>query len=119
MQKDALMQPESRAAYRRLLGDGWTDALESRHPAGGVWTFWDYQAGAWQRDAGFRIDHFLLSPMAADRLTDAQVDKEYRGREKASDHAPVWINLRQRVRSISINARRAVKVPCRKFDRPC
>src|SRR3546814_492575 len=94
MQNDALMQPESRAAYRRLLGDGWTDALESRHPAGGVWTFWDYQAGAWQRDAGFRIDHFLLSPMAADRLTDAQVDKEYRGREKASDHAPVWIDLR-------------------------
>src|SRR3546814_7980464 len=66
MQNDALMQPESRAAYRRLLGDGWTDALESRHPAGGVWTFWDYQAGAWQRDAGFRIDHFLLSPMAAE-----------------------------------------------------
>lgn len=93
MQDDALMQPESRAAYRRLLGDGWTDALASRHPNGGIWTYWDYQAGAWQRDAGFRIDHFLLSPAAADRLSDAQVDKVYRGREKASDHAPVWIQL--------------------------
>lgn len=94
MRDDALMQPESRAAYRRLLADGWTDALASRHPAGGVWTYWDYKAGCWQRDAGFRIDHLLLSPMAADRLTDAQVDKDYRGREKASDHAPVWIELR-------------------------
>ena len=94
MRDDALMQPESRAAYRRLLADGWTDALASRHPAGGVWTFWDYQAGCWQRDAGFRIDHLLLSPIAADRLIDAQVDKEFRGREKASDHAPVWVELR-------------------------
>lgn len=94
MQNDALMQPESRAAYRALLGDGWTDALASRYPGGGVWTFWDYQAGCWQRDAGFRIDHLLLSPMAADRLTDAQVDKDHRGREKASDHAPVWVELR-------------------------
>ncbi|MBB4639791.1 exodeoxyribonuclease III [Rhizorhapis suberifaciens] len=94
MENDALMQPESRAAYRRILGDGWTDALATRYPSGGVWTFWDYQAGCWQRDAGFRIDHFLLSPIAADRLIDAQVDKEYRGREKASDHAPVWVELR-------------------------
>ena len=88
------MQPESRAAYRAMLGDGWTDALAMRHPAGGVWTFWDYQAGAWPRDAGFRIDHLLLSPVAADRLVDAQVDRDYRGREKASDHAPVWVELR-------------------------
>ena len=94
MAADALMQPESRAAYKALLGDGWTDALASRHPAGGVWTYWDYQAGAWQRDAGFRIDHLLLSPAAADRLVDAQVDKAYRGREKASDHAPVWARLK-------------------------
>jgi exodeoxyribonuclease-3 len=94
MASDALMQPESRAAYRTMMADGWTDALASRHPAGGVWTFWDYQAGAWQRDMGFRIDHLLLSPSAADRLVDAQVDKPYRGREKASDHAPVWVELR-------------------------
>lgn len=94
MQGDALMQPESRSAYRTMLGDGWTDAVAMRHPAGGVWTFWDYQAGAWPRDAGFRIDHLLLSPVAADRLVDAQVDRDYRGREKASDHAPVWVELR-------------------------
>ena len=94
MADDALMQPESRAAYNRMLGDGWTDALRTRNPAGGVWTYWDYQAGAWPRDAGFRIDHMLLSPQAADRMTDARVDKEYRGREKASDHAPVWVELR-------------------------
>lgn len=94
MAEDALMQPESRAAYRRLLAQGWTDALRTRAPGGGVWTFWDYQAGAWQRDAGFRIDHMLLSPQAADRLVDAGVDKAYRAREKASDHAPTWVRLR-------------------------
>ena len=94
MSEDALMQPESRAAYRRLLAQGWTDSLRWRWPGGGVWTFWDYQAGAWQRDAGFRIDHLLLSPQAADRLADANVDKAYRGREKASDHAPSWVRLR-------------------------
>ncbi len=94
MQDDALMQPESRAGFRALVAQGWTDALRTRHPAGGVWTFWDYQAGAWQRDAGFRIDHLLLSPVAADRLIDAGVDKDYRAREKASDHAPTWVTLR-------------------------
>ena len=93
MAGDALMQPESRDAWFRLLGDGWTDAVRSRHPAGGVWTFWDYQAGGWQRDHGFRIDHLLLSPALADRLVDAGVDKDHRGREKASDHAPTWAML--------------------------
>ena len=94
MADDALMQPESRQGYRALMAQGWTDALRTRFPGGGVWTFWDYQAGAWQRDAGFRIDHLLLSPIAADRLTGAGVDKDYRGREKASDHAPTWVSLR-------------------------
>ncbi|GMM91853.1 exodeoxyribonuclease III [Qipengyuania sp. MTN3-11] len=94
MASDALMQPESRDAYARMLGDGWTDAIDVLNPRGGVWTFWDYQAGAWQRDHGFRIDHLLLSPELADRMTSAGVDKEYRGREKASDHAPVWVELR-------------------------
>ncbi len=93
MADDALMQPQSRAAYRRMLGDGWTDALATHFPAGGVWTFWDYQAGAWQRDHGFRIDHCLLSPRAADRLIASGVDKEYRGREKSSDHTPVWVEI--------------------------
>ena len=94
MAEDALMQPESRAGFRALVAQGWTDALGTRHPKGGTWTFWDYQAGAWQRDAGFRIDHLLLSPAVADRLIDAGVDKAYRGREKASDHAPTWVRLR-------------------------
>ena len=94
MADDALMQPESRSGYRALVAQGWTDALRTRHPNGGIWTFWDYQAGSWQRDAGFRIDHLLLSPAVADRLVDAGVDKEYRGREKASDHAPTWVRLR-------------------------
>jgi len=93
MASDALMQPESRAAFQRLLGDGWTDALGTLCPAGHVWTYWDYQAGAWQRDNGFRIDHLLLSPVAADRLRSVGVDKEHRGREKASDHAPTWVDL--------------------------
>jgi exodeoxyribonuclease III len=90
---DALRQPESIAAYRVLLGQGWTDALATHYPQGGVWTFWDFQAGAWQRDHGFRIDHLLLSPAVADRLTLCGVDKGHRGREKASDHAPTWIEL--------------------------
>jgi exodeoxyribonuclease-3 len=93
MARDALMQPESRAAFRRILHSGWTDAIRARQPDGAVYTFWDYTAGAWQRDAGFRIDHLLLSPHAADRLLDAGVDKAHRGREKASDHAPTWVKL--------------------------
>ena len=93
MADDALMQPESRDAYARLLADGWTDAIDTLNPRGGVWTFWDYQRGAWQRDHGFRIDHLLLSPELADRMQAAGVDKEYRGREKASDHTPVWVEL--------------------------
>ena len=94
MADDALMQPESRDAYLRLLNDGWTDAIATHNPRGGVWTYWDYQASAWPRDHGFRIDHALLSPECADRLTAAGVDRAYRGREKASDHAPVWVELR-------------------------
>ncbi len=95
MADDALTQPGSRAALRRLVYQGWTDAIRARHPEPErLYTFWDYQAGAWARDAGFRIDHLLLSPQAADRLHGAGVDKAVRGREKASDHAPVWIELR-------------------------
>ena len=93
MRHDALMQPESRAAFRRILNLGFTDAVRARYPAGAIYTFWDYTAGCWQRDAGFRIDHLLLSPQAADRLLDAGVDKDYRGRDKASDHAPTWIEI--------------------------
>ncbi|MGB3738996.1 MAG: exodeoxyribonuclease III [Pontixanthobacter sp.] len=93
MQDDALMQPRSRDAYAQLLTDGWTDAVRTLNPRGGVWTYWDYQAGAWQRDHGFRIDHVLLTPELADAMVSVGVDKEYRGREKASDHTPVWVEI--------------------------
>lgn len=94
MADDALVQPESRAAYRRLLFQGWTDAIRARFPTGRVYTYWDYQMNAWPLDLGLRIDHLLLSPQAADRLLDAGVDKATRGKDKASDHAPTWILLR-------------------------
>ncbi|MBB4631854.1 exodeoxyribonuclease III [Sphingosinicella soli] len=94
MENDALVQPESRAALRRIVNQGWTEALRSVHPSDDhLYTFWDYQAGCWPRNAGLRIDHFLLCPRAADRLTNATVDREARGLEKASDHAPVWIDI--------------------------
>jgi exodeoxyribonuclease-3 len=93
MAHDALMQPESRDALRSIIADGWTDAIRACHPHGPMYTFWDYMAGCWRRDAGFRIDHFLLSSEAKKRLRDAGVDKVYRGREKASDHAPTWIQM--------------------------
>jgi exodeoxyribonuclease III len=90
---DALFQPESRAAYRCLLNEGLTDAVRLCHPEAGVYTFWDYQAGAFQKDDGIRIDHLLLSPQAADRLTAAGIDRFTRGWEKPSDHVPVWVDL--------------------------
>ena len=94
MKDDALFQPESQAAFRRIVNQGWTDALRALHPAQDkLFTFWDYQAGAWPRDAGFRIDHLLCSPQAADRLRGAEVHKWARAEEKASDHAPVAIEL--------------------------
>ena len=94
MRHDALMQPESRAALRRIIHQGWTDSLRALHPTEEqLYTLWDYTAGAWQRDAGFRIDHLLCSPPAADRLAAAGVDKWARGEEKASDHAPTWVQL--------------------------
>ena len=93
-QHDALLQPETREMWRRILHQGWTDALRSLHPAEDkLYTFWDYTAGCWQRDAGFRIDHLLCSPEASDRLLAAGDDKWARGEEKASDHAPTWVEL--------------------------
>lgn len=93
MEHDALMQPESRAAFRRIVHQGWTDALRALHPGEPMYSFWDYTAGAWQRDAGFRIDHLLCDPIAADRLRAAGVDRWARGEDKASDHAPTWVEL--------------------------
>jgi exodeoxyribonuclease-3 len=92
--KDAVMQPETRQAWRRILHQGWTDALRAMHPdEEKLYTFWDYTAGCWHRDLGFRLDHLLCSPEAADRLAGAGVDKWARAQEKASDHAPTWVEL--------------------------
>jgi exodeoxyribonuclease III len=96
---DALFRAEIREAFRRLAAQGWTDALRTLHPGERVYTFWDYFRNAYARDAGLRIDHLLLSPSAAARLKSAGVDRAARGWEKASDHAPVWIELANRARS--------------------
>jgi exodeoxyribonuclease-3 len=90
---DALFAPEVRAAFARLLDQGWTDAVRALHPDETIYTFWDYFRNAYARNAGLRIDHFLLSPEVAPRLAKAQVDVHVRGWEKTSDHAPVWIEL--------------------------
>lgn len=90
---DALFRPEVRDAYRRLLDQGWVDAIRERHPDERVYTFWDYLRNAWDRNAGLRLDHLLLSPSLHGRLVDADVDRHVRGRAKASDHAPAWITL--------------------------
>lgn len=92
-QDDALFRPEVRAAYATLVAQGWTDSLRELHPGERIYTFWDYWRNAWGRDAGLRIDHLLLSPDLAKRLTAAGVDRAVRGREKASDHAPAWVVL--------------------------
>jgi exodeoxyribonuclease-3 len=90
---DALFRPETRAAYRKLLDQGWTDALRETHPDEVIYTFWDYFRDAYGRNAGLRIDHLLLSPALAPKLKAAGVDREVRGREKPSDHAPTWVEL--------------------------
>jgi exodeoxyribonuclease-3 len=92
-QEDALARPESRAAYRRLLNLGLTEAFRVRVQGPEHYSFWDYQAGAWNKDDGIRIDHFLLSPAVADILLDCQIDKHVRAKEKPSDHVPVWVEL--------------------------
>jgi exodeoxyribonuclease-3 len=90
---DALFQPETRQAFRRLKNLGLTEAVRAVSDAADLFTFWDYQAGAWQKNNGIRIDHMLLSPEAADRLVEAGVDRHTRSWEKPSDHVPVWIKL--------------------------
>ncbi len=91
--EDALGLPQSRALFAELVNLGFTDAIRACHPAAGVYTFWDYQAGAFQKDEGIRIDHLLLSPQAADRLQTAGIDRFTRAWEKPSDHVPVWVEL--------------------------
>ncbi|HEX6707151.1 MAG TPA: exodeoxyribonuclease III [Albitalea sp.] len=91
---NALLQPEPRAAYERLLKQGWTDALHALYPDKPPYTFWDYRRNRWQRDAGLRIDHLLLGGSLSKRLVAAGVDRELRGLENASDHAPAWVEIR-------------------------
>ncbi len=90
---DALCFPESRAAFHRLVAQGWTDAVRTIYPTDHIYTYWDYFRNAYGRDAGLRIDHLLLSPQVASHLTEAGVDREVRGWEKTSDHVPTWIEL--------------------------
>ena len=92
-QDDALFRPEVRLAFQELVGQGWTDAMRALHPDAQIYTFWDYLRNAWGRNAGLRLDHLLLSPAIAGQLTAAGVDREVRGWERASDHAPAWIEL--------------------------
>lgn len=92
--KDALIQPKSRAAFASLVDQGWTDAIRERHPKQPMYTFWDYMRNRWPRDAGLRLDHLLLSPAVAGRLQKAGVDRKVRGEEGASDHAPAWVVLK-------------------------
>lgn len=90
---DALFRPEVREAFERLTGQGWTDAVRALHPGERLYTFWDYLRTAWERDAGLRLDHLLLSPNLSGRLAAAEIDRHVRGWDHASDHAPVWISL--------------------------
>ena len=91
---DALFKPESREAFKNIVAQGWTDAIRKLHPDENIYTYWDYFRNAFGRNAGIRIDHFLLSPSLEKRLKDGGVDKQVRGWEKTSDHAPVWIELK-------------------------
>ena len=92
-EQDALFLPDSRTEFRRILNLGFTDAFRAKHNGSGHYSFWDYQAGAWDRDDGIRIDHFLLTPQCADLLKNCQIDKNIRSKEKPSDHVPIWIEL--------------------------
>ena len=93
LDKNALVQPASRAAFSRLLAEGWIDALRRMQPTGPLWTFWDYKFGRWEADKGMRLDHLLMSPQLASLLVDGGVDRWVRGEDNASDHAPAWIIL--------------------------
>ena len=93
LDSNALIQPESRQAFARLLSQGWIDGLRKLHPVGPLWTFWDYKFERWPKDKGMRLDHFLLSPKASERLVDGGIDRWVRGEANASDHAPAWITL--------------------------
>jgi exodeoxyribonuclease-3 len=107
--KDALLQPAPRAAYQRLLQQGWIDAIRHLHPDERIYTFWDYFRNHWARNSGLRIDHLLLNKAAAKRLVAADVDRWVRGQEHASDHAPAWVELKDAGMEVAPKPRRARK----------
>jgi exodeoxyribonuclease-3 len=107
---DALVQPESRAAYATLVKQGWTDSLRELNPGARIYTFWHYMRHRWERDAGLRLDHLLLSPHLSERLKTAGVDRAVRGNPGASDHAPVWIELSDPRRK-KVSTKRGTEVP--------
>ncbi len=119
-QANALLQPESRAAFHRLLDQGWTDALRTRQPEGPLWTFWGYLRNRWPNDKGMRLDHLLLSPDLAPTRRSAGVDRVTRGQESASDHAPTWVEIAVGTRRAAhpspgaTGARRSVRSPPRR-----
>ncbi|WP_043692309.1 exodeoxyribonuclease III [Luteibacter sp. 9133] len=112
--RDALLQPESRNAYERLLAQGWTDALRQMHPDETIYTFWDYFRQHWPRNRGLRIDHLLLSPDLATRLKKSDVDRWVRDLPKASDHAPVWVELGKPARAAATKKTAATKTAAKK-----
>jgi exodeoxyribonuclease-3 len=107
------VQPESRAAYKRLLNQGWTDSIRHLHPDETIYTFWDYFRKRWERNAGLRIDHILLSPNLKAKLTSANVDRWVRGEIKPSDHAPVWVTLDLKAVKPAAKAAKARKTKAR------
>lgn len=113
--KDALLQPKPRALFRRLLDQGWLDAMRTLHPDTPMYTYWDYKRNRWPRDAGLRIDHLLLSPAAAERLAEAGVDRAVRGEDGASDHAPAWVILRdEKEKRSPVRSKTRTKAPTKK-----
>jgi exodeoxyribonuclease-3 len=123
---DALLQPESRAAYQRLLAQGWTDSIRALHPKEPMYTFWDSKRARWERDGGLRLDHILLSSALRERLHSGGVDRRTRGMEGASDHAPVWINIQDEPyhrrapfrQTIGRELRPRRRIPRKSCDRP-
>ena len=111
--RDALLQPESRECYRRLVAQGWVDSLRKKFPRARVYTFWDYFRNHWERDAGLRIDHLLLNAELAPRLMAAGVDRWVRDRPRASDHAPTWIKLRAATKATRARRAKSTASPSR------